>query len=227
MLPKLRLALEGLSTPGMAEYLARVGRRQHPVKDMLVQQTHKLFPDKALMQTDPIQADFLGLLVQAIGAKRCIEVGVFTGLSAMCIALAMPKDGHLDAFDVSKEFTDVAREHWRLADVEQKIRLHLAPARPALERMLQTGETASYDFAYIDADKENGVHYYDTCVQLVRPGGIVLIDNALWGGSVATADSTRPGKAEVVHQNEVVHRDPRVNSCLLPMFDGLLISVKK
>lgn len=224
MLPK---GFEALGTPGIVEYLARFGRRAHPVKDQLVHQTQKLFPAQARMQTHPIQADLLALLVQATAAKRCIEVGVFTGLSALCIALALPAEGRLDAFDVSKEFTDVARQHWKLAEVERKIRLHLGPAGPALERLLQSGESASYDFAYIDADKENGAHYFDLCVKLLRPGGMVLIDNALWGGSVVDANSQRPGRAEVVKQNEIVHKDHRVNMCLLPLGDGLLVSVKK
>jgi len=227
MLPNLLKGFEALGAPGIGEYLAHWGRRAHPVKDQLVHQTHKLFPKQAQMQTHPIQAELLALLVQATSAKRCIEVGVFTGLSALCIALALPAEGRLDAFDVSKEFTDVAREHWKLAEVERKIRLHLGPAVPALERLLQSGESASYDFAYIDADKENGALYHDLCVKLVRKGGMVLIDNALWGGSIVDPNSTRPGRADVIRQNEMVHKDHRVNTCLLPLGDGLLVSVKK
>jgi caffeoyl-CoA O-methyltransferase len=222
----LMKGFEALTAPGMETYLQSVGFRPHPVKAQLIKATEDRFPQSHML-THPIQADFLGLLAQAQGAKKCLEVGVFTGLSGLCVALSIPEDGVIDAFDVSEEFTEVAKEHWRLAGVEGKIRLHLVPGVQGLGELLQAGQAGTYDFAYIDADKPNGVNYYDLCVQLLRPGGMVLIDNALWDGSVADPSSSKRFREEVMRQNETVHRDERVNMCLLPLADGVIVAVKK
>lgn len=218
---------EALTAPGMADYLEAVGTRVHPVKAALMKATKDRFPESAIMMTHPIQAEFLGLQVQAMGARKCLEVGVFTGLSGLCVALALPADGVIEAFDVSEEFTACAREHWALAGVQDKIRLHLTPAIEGLNQLIQEGQAGTYDFAYIDADKPNGANYFNLCVQLVRPGGMVLIDNALWDGSVADPNSTKRFRDAVVRQNETVHGDERVNMCLLPLGDGLIVAVKK
>lgn len=218
---------EALTAPGIGTYLNSVGLRPHPAKEQLIKATHERFPQWEHMLTHPIQADFLGLLAQALGAKKCLEVGVFTGLSGLCVALALPVEGRIDAFDVSEEFTALALEQWRLAGVEEKIRLHLTPGLQGLEELLQAGQAGTYDFAYIDADKVNGARYYDLCVQLLRPGGMVLIDNALWDGSVADPSSTKRCREDVLRQNEAVHQDDRVNMCLLPLADGVMVAVKK
>ncbi|MCW5635913.1 MAG: class I SAM-dependent methyltransferase [Rubrivivax sp.] len=178
------------------------------------------------MQISPEQGQFMALLVKLIGARRAIEVGVFTGYSALTVALALPDDGRLIACDISDEYTRVGRPFWQQAGVAHKIDLRLAPALQTLRAELAAGAAASYDFAFIDADKAGYDAYYECCLPLVRPGGLITIDNTLWGGSVA-----RPAKSEdtaaLQRLNAKLHADERIDLSLLPIGDGLTLARRR
>ena len=178
------------------------------------------------MQIGPEQAQFLGLLVKLIGTRRAIEIGVFTGYSALAAALALPDDGHLLACDISDEYTRVGRPFWEKAGVAGKIDLQLGPALATLDARIAAGETGRYDFAFIDADKSGYDAYYERCLVLLRPGGLIAIDNVLWGGSVA-----RPAEdadtAALQALNAKLHGDERVDVSLLPIGDGLTLARKR
>lgn len=180
----------------------------------------------AAMQISPEQGQFIGLLVRLLGARRTIEVGVFTGYSALCVALALPADGHVMACDINDQYTRIGRPYWEAAGVAYKIALHLRPALETLDQCLAAGEAASYDFAFIDADKTGYDAYYERCLRLLRVGGLIAIDNVLWNGSVAhpakTADT-----AALQALNAKLHRDDRVDIAMLPIGDGLTLARKR
>ena len=178
------------------------------------------------MQIGPEQAQFLGLLAKLIGARRAIEVGVFTGYSSLAVALALPEDGRLLACDISDEYTRVGRPFWEAAGVAAKIDLQLGPALATLDARIAAGESGRYDFAFIDADKSGYDAYYERCLVLLRPGGLIAIDNVLWGGSVA-----RPAKdadtAALQALNAKIHADERVDMAMLPIGDGVTLARKR
>jgi len=178
------------------------------------------------MQIGPDQGALLALLVRLIGARRTLEVGVFTGYSALTVALALPDDGRVLACDVSDEYTRVGRPFWREAGVEHKIELVLAPARATLDACLERGEAGRYDFAFIDADKTGYDAYYERCLQLLRPGGLVAIDNVLWGGSVARPATDADTRA-LQALNDKIARDERVDLAMLPVGDGVTLARKR
>lgn len=178
------------------------------------------------MQIGWVQARFMQVLARAMGAKRYLEVGVFTGYSALAMAQVLPKDGRITAIDVSEEWTAIARKYWKEAGVEAKIELVLNDAREALES-LKKKNVPPYDIAFIDADKENLKHYFELCLALVRPGGLVMVDNVLWSGDVANADDTRESTQALRAFNQRVVKDTRVLTSLIPVGDGLSLSVKK
>jgi predicted O-methyltransferase YrrM len=167
------------------------------------------------------------LLTKLMGARRCIEVGVFTGYSSLCVALALPADGRILACDVSEEFTSVARRYWKEAAVEQKIELKLAPALETLDGRLKAGEAGSYDLAFIDADKSNYSGYYERILKLLRPGGLVLVDNVLWDGAVIDKADKSADTVAIRAFNEALLRDERVDISLLPVGDGLTLARKR
>ena len=178
------------------------------------------------MQISPEQGQFMQLLVRLSGARRVLEVGVFTGYSSTAVALALPDGGQLVACDLSKEWTDIARRYWQKAGVEKKIQLQLAPAMATLQSLIDKGESGQFDFAFIDADKANYVTYYELCLELLRPGGLLLIDNVLWGGRVAdNTDQTEDTRA-IRELNDRVHKDLRVEISMLPVGDGLTLVMK-
>jgi predicted O-methyltransferase YrrM len=180
------------------------------------------------MQISPEQGQLMGLLVQLIGAKKCLEVGVFTGYSSLAVALNLPDDGLIIACDVSDEFTLIARKYWQEAGVSDKIILHIAPALETLDRLLANGEAGSFDFAFIDADKNNYAAYYDRCFQLVRQGGLILVDNVLWYGRVADPAMDNDKRTQAIKQiNQQIYHDDRVQISLIPIGDGLTIARKK
>jgi predicted O-methyltransferase YrrM len=181
---------------------------------------------KAFMQISPEHGQFMALLVRAIRAKRCIEVGTFTGYSSLCVATAIPDDGRIVCCDVSEEWTGIARRFWQRAGVEHKIDLRLAPALETLDALIAAGESASYDFAFIDADKENYLGYYERCLRLVRPGGLVAADNTLWSGRVADAADQSESTRCLREFNARVRADDRVAVALLPMADGLTLALR-
>ncbi len=179
------------------------------------------------MQIAPEQGQFMGLLVELVGARRCLEIGVFTGYSSLAVALALPPDGKLVACDVSDEYTRVARRYWQEAGVAQKIELRLRPAVQTLDELLSRGEASSYDFAFIDADKPAYDAYYERCLELLRPGGLIAVDNALWGGDVADPSKTDEETAALRALNAKVAKDRRVTMSLVPIGDGLLLARKR
>ncbi len=169
----------------------------------------------------------MGLLVQLIGAKKTLEVGVFTGYSSLSVALALPEDGKIIAADVSEEFTAVARRYWQKAGVADKIDLRLAPALETLDNLLASGQAETFDFAFIDADKENYDGYYERTLQLIRPGGLIAIDNVLWSGRVADPQIQDENTQIIRNLNKKLHQDERVTLSLLPIGDGLTLALKR
>jgi predicted O-methyltransferase YrrM len=207
------------------DYLLAVSVREPQVLAELREETAKL--PSAGMQISPEQGQFMRLLAELIGARRTIEVGVFTGYSALCVAQALPPDGELVACDVSEEYTSVARRYWQRAGLEQRIRLELGPALVTLDRHIAAGEAGSFDFAFIDADKENYQAYYERCLQLLRRGGLIAIDNVLWGGSVADPDNQKSTTLAIRALNAKLIEDPRVSVSLVPIGDGLFLARKR
>jgi predicted O-methyltransferase YrrM len=179
------------------------------------------------MQIAPEQGQFMALLVQLLGVKRALEVGVFTGYSALAVALALPAEGTLVACDISKDYTAIARRHWEQAGVAHKIDLRIAPAVETLNHLIESGAAGSFDFAFIDADKSNYPTYYEQCLTLVRPGGLIAIDNVLWSGRVAdpTVQDNRTNKIRAF--NDALYHDNRVTLSLLPLADGLTLAMKR
>jgi predicted O-methyltransferase YrrM len=181
--------------------------------------------ENANMQISPEQGQFMGLLVKMLGARRTLDIGVYTGYSSLCIGLALPRDGRVIACDVNRQWTDMARRYWRKAGVEGKIELHLGPAQQTLEILLER-EVDTFDFAFIDADKINYDVYYEYCLQLIRPGGLLAIDNVLWKGAVADAAVNDDDTVAIRKLNRKIHADPRVEISLVPIADGLALARK-
>jgi caffeoyl-CoA O-methyltransferase len=206
-------------------YVDRTTLREHPVMRALREETAKM--PNAGMQTGADQVQFLQLLVRLTGAKRCIEVGVFTGYSSLGVALALPADGTILACDVSEAYTSIARRYWQEAGVSQKIDLHLAPATQTLDQRLAAGEEGGYDFAYIDADKTGYDAYYERCLKLLRSNGLIAIDNVLWSGAVVDEDDTDEDTVALRTLNEKIGRDTRVDASLLAIGDGLMVVRKR
>ena len=208
----------------LRDYLVAHSAREHPAQAGLREatRTHAYVG----MQIGPEQAQFLALLVKILGARHAIEVGVFTGYSALTVALALSDDGRLLACDISDEYTRVGRPFWELAGVADKIELKLGPALATLDARIAAGEAGSYDFAFIDADKAGYDAYYERCLVLLRPGGLIAIDNVLWGGSVA-----RPAEdadtAALQALNDKIHGDERVDMAMLPLGDGVTLARKR
>jgi caffeoyl-CoA O-methyltransferase len=182
---------------------------------------------QAQMQIGPEQGQLMGLLARLVGARRCIEIGVFTGYSSLAVALALPEDGRILACDVSEEWTAIARRFWREAGVEHKIELKLQPATRTLEQLLAAGEAGRYDFAFIDADKPSYDTYYELLLKLLRPGGLIALDNTLWSGHVADPNNRDPNTVALRALNDKLHRDERVDLSLLPVGDGLTLARKR
>jgi len=201
--------------------------REHPELAKLREATAS--HPRAGMQISPEQGALLQMLVKLIGARRTVEIGVFTGYSALAVALALPPDGRVLACDISDEFTRVGRPYWERAGVAHKIELVLEPALHTLDARLATGEAGRYDFAFIDADKASYDGYYERCLKLLRVGGLIAIDNVLWSGRVAqTVDaSTDPDTAALQWLNAKLQRDERVDLALLPIGDGLTLARKR
>ena len=202
----------------LQHYLLAHGVREHPAQQGLREATAR--HPQAGMQIGPDQGALMGLLVRLMGARRAIEIGVFTGYSALAVALALPEDGRLLACDISDEYTRIGRPFWQQAGVAHKIDLRLAPALQTLDAELAAGAAGTFDFAFIDADKAGYDTYYERCLQLLRPGGLLVLDNMLWGGSVvrpANDDDTRV----LQRLNAKLHADERVDMVLLPLGDGV------
>jgi len=209
----------------LAEYYAGVAVREGGVFAELRAETAKL--PMARMQIAPEQGQLMAMLVRLIGARRCLEIGVFTGYSAMAVAGALPEGGEVLACDVSEEWTAIARRYWKKAGVEKKIRLVLAPALETLDAELRAGRAGAYDFAFIDADKTAYASYYERCLELLRANGLIAVDNTLWSGRVADPGVRDADTQALRAFNENVAKDQRVDLCLVPIADGLTLLRKR
>lgn len=211
-------------TEPLYAYLLATGFRDDPLLKELRDETARM--PNGNMQIAPLQGQFMALLAQISGARKALEIGTFTGYSSLSVARALPADGRLVCLDVSKEFTDVARRYWAKAGIAERIDLRLGPALDSLATLAKT-DAGSFDMAFIDADKSNYPHYYEAVLGLLRPGGVLLIDNVLWGGDVADAAVNDQETTTLRALNAKVKSDSRVEFCLLPIADGLTLIRKK
>jgi predicted O-methyltransferase YrrM len=212
-------------TDQVYDYLLEVSLREHPVLARLREETAEL--PLSIMQIAPEQGQFMRLLVQILGAKRCLEIGTFTGYSSLSVALRLPADGQIIACDVSVDFTEIALRYWAEAGVADKIDLRLGPAIETLDDLLKEGASGSFDFAFIDADKENYLPYYERCLKLIRPGGLIAVDNVLWNGSVADSEKTDADTQAIRELNQKLRDDERVDISMVPIGDGLTLARKR
>lgn len=209
----------------LAEYIRSVSLREPEILQRLREENGRR--PNASMQIAPEQGQFMAMLVRMLGAKRTIEVGVFTGYSSLSVALALPEDGCVVACDVSAEYTAVARRYWQEAGVAQKIDLRLAPALDSLDSLLAEGRAGSFDFAFIDADKKSYEAYYERTLALLRPGGVVAVDNVLWHGRLIDANDTDADTEAIRAFNRKLHCDERVYLSLVPIGDGMTLAYKR
>jgi caffeoyl-CoA O-methyltransferase len=208
--------------PDVYAYLLRYGVHEPPVLARLREETDS--HPRRQMQIGPEQGQLLRLLVELVGAKRCLEIGTFTGYSSLSVALALPADGSIVCCDVSEEFTSIARRYWAEAGVAGKVDLRIGPAVDTLDALLADGESGTFDLAFIDADKGSYPSYWERCVRLVRSGGLICIDNVLWSGAVADPSDQSADTNAIRAVNERVHGDARVTAVMLPIADGMTIA---
>jgi caffeoyl-CoA O-methyltransferase len=209
----------------LAAYVVAVGTREPDVLARLREETAAI-PQHG-MQVAPEQGAFLALLVELIGARRCLEVGTFTGYSSTAVALALPDEGRLVCCDVSEEWTSLARKYWAEAGVAGKIDLRIAPATETLDQLLADGQESTYDFAFVDADKRGYDGYYERVLRLLRPGGLIALDNTLWGGAVLDQDPEDEDTRAIQALNAKLALDERVTLCLLPVADGVTLARRR
>ena len=208
----------------LREYLLNVSVKESEILRELREETAQM--EYSAMQISPEQGAFMSFLVELIQAKRTLEIGVFTGYSALVVAMALPEDGIVTACDVSKEWANVGMKYWKKAQVEDKIDLRIAPALKTLDQLLSEGKQGTYDFAFIDADKIEYQGYFDKSLELLRIGGLIAIDNVLWGGSVID-DSIQDSSTKAIREfNENLSSDPRVSISMVPIGDGLTLACK-
>jgi predicted O-methyltransferase YrrM len=206
--------------PKLAAYIAAMGTRETAVQRRLRAATRRI--PMGGMQIGPDQAALMQVLVRAIGARRCLEIGTFTGYSALAVALALPPGGRIVCCDVSEEWTAMARKYWGLASVSHKIQLKLAPALQTLKNL-----KGPFDFAFIDADKENYQKYYERCLKLLRRGGLIAVDNTLWYGSVVNPRDRTVDARAIRAFNRKLRGDRRVEISLVPIGDGVTLAWKR
>ncbi len=207
------------------DYILASSLRESPVLAQLRSETAAL--PMAVMQIAPEQGQFMALLIKLMGAKRALEVGVYTGYSALAVAEALPDEGLLVACDINAETTAIAQRYWQTAGVAHKIDLRLAPAAQTLQTLLDDGQAGSFDFAFIDADKTAYSDYYELCLALLRPGGLIVVDNVLWGGAVLETSADDADTQAIQQFNAQLRDDQRVDLSLLPLADGLSLLCKR
>ncbi len=207
------------------DYLCDVSINEPDLLQQLRHETAQL--EYAVMQISPEQGQFMSLLVKLMVAKRALEIGTFTGYSAICVASAMPDDGQLICCDISPQWTAIAEKYWGLAGLAHKIDLRLQPAEQTLQTLLDEGSEKTFDFIFIDADKQNYITYYEMSLRLLRKGGIIAVDNTLWSGAVCDPDNDEPGTRAIRRFNEMLKQDNRVSQSLLTIGDGLTLILKE
>ncbi|MEM7797058.1 MAG: class I SAM-dependent methyltransferase [Cyanobacteria bacterium P01_C01_bin.118] len=207
------------------DYLLSVSLREPEILTQLRQETAQ--HPYGYMQISPDQGQFMALLVKLMGAKKILEIGTFTGYSALWMALALPADGTLITCDIREEAREYGPSYWQAAGVADKIDLRIAPALNTLDSLSITEQANTFDFAFIDADKTNYPQYYEKCLELLRPGGLIAIDNVLWGGAVADPEKTDPDTVALRKLNQALHQDPRIELSMLPIADGLTLALKR
>ena len=212
-------------TDALQAYLVAHTVRETAEQRALRRVTQRL--PEANMQTAPEQGALLQVLVRASRARRCIEIGTFTGYSALCVALALPREGRITCCDVSEEWTSIARGYWKKAKVAARIDLRIAPALQTLDALLGKGQAGRYDFAFIDADKKNYASYFERCLRLVRQGGLIAIDNTLWYGRVIDRRRNDEDTRAIRSFNRRLHRDRRIELAMVPIGDGLTLALKR
>ena len=210
-------------TTSLRDYLWEKGIEEHPALKELRLETAKL--PQSMMQICPEQGALMANLIRLMSAKRTIEIGTFTGYSALAVALALPEEGEIIACDISEEWTALGKKKWEQAGVAHKINLRLAPAVDTLDALLADGQESSFDFAFIDADKANYPTYYEKCLKLVRKGGVIAIDNVLWGGSVIDSERNDEDTKAIRKLNDFIANDKRVSLSMVPIGDGLTLAV--
>lgn len=212
-------------SPALYDYLLAHSLRETEVQRQLRAHTAQL-PDHN-MQIAPEQGQFMAFLARLLGARRALEVGVYTGYSALCVAAALPADGRLVACDLSAEYTAIARDYWQRAGVAERIELRLAPAADTLAALLDGGAAGTFDLAFIDADKTGYAGYYEQCLRLVRSGGLIVVDNVLWNGRVLDAAGADADTRAIQAFNRALHGDDRIDLTLVPIGDGLTLARKR
>ena len=219
------MSIESVNPPEIERYVREQTLRETEAQLRLRRETAAL-PD-ARMLLAPEVGGLLALLVRLIGARRVLELGTFTGYSALAMALALPADGRILCCDVSEEWTAIARRHWKAAGVADRIELKLAPAAETLAALVRDGRAGTFDLAFVDADKASYPDYYEACLSLLRAGGVVVFDNTLWGGAVADESVTDADTVAIRTLNRRIRADARVDACLLAMGDGATVVRKR
>lgn len=207
------------------DYLCDVSINEPDLLRQLREETAQL--EYSVMQISPEQGQFMSLLIKMMAAKRAIEIGTFTGYSSICVASAMPEEGRLICCDISPQWTSIAEKYWALAGLEEKIELYTQPAEQTLQKLLDDGAEKTFDFIFIDADKQNYIGYYEMALRLLRKGGIIAVDNTLWSGAVADPENIEPGTRAIRRFNDMLKEDRRVSSSLLTIGDGLTLILKE
>ena len=212
-------------TAGVYDYLLKASLREPGVLRRL---REEMAPHpQAELQIAPEQGQFMGLLVELIRARKVIEVGVFTGYSSLWMALALPADGRLVACDISEEWTGTARRYWEEAGVQDRVDFRLGPAMDTLDALIASGESGTYDLMFIDADKGGYLGYYERGLRLLRPGGLILVDNVLWSGKLIDEADQDPLTNAIRRFNEALATDKRISLSMLPVGDGLTLAMKR
>lgn len=212
-------------TERVYDYLLSVSLRENDIQKKLRDFTDKM--EWGIMQISPDQGQFMAFLLKLINAEKIIEVGTFTGYSALSMALALPDHGRLIACDINEQWTAIAKDFWQQAGVAHKIELRLAPAKDTLSALLASHQAESFDFAFIDADKQHYQDYFELCLRLIKPGGMIAVDNVLWGGSVADDNDQQADTLAIRDLNQQLYQDDRVDISLIPIGDGLTLARKK
>ena len=212
-------------TPTLYDYFQKISLREPEVLKKLREQTHKM--SMSQMQISPEQGQFMRLLIELMQARKTLDIGTFTGYSALSVALGLPPQGKTICCDINGEWTKIAKKHWEMAGVADRIELHLAPALETLQKLLDEGQAGTFDFSFIDADKLNYENYYELSLKLLRKGGLIAVDNVLWDGKVADSSVDDANTVAIRNLNQKLLKDERVSISMLSIGDGLTLALKR